>query len=293
MTGLVATANTLKEDYWPLVKSRQTFLLTLTGLTGYLCRQSSPIDWLQFFALLVSLLLTISGCTVLNMLLDRDIDRKMVRTRERPLASGRVSPSVALFLGAMLVALGLSVAASLSRLYFVLIFTGVGLNVLVYTLWLKRRSAWSILWGGLAGGIPIVAGSVLAVGYIDTLGVLLALVIVCWIPSHNLTLSTLYSEDYLNAGVPTLMNNYGAVAVDIMVTFTSLLVAVLIMFVSTQLGLSGLMLAFMFATSFALVCLGVLSWLNPSPKQTAFIYKYSSLYMLAAMLVLSLNGLVR
>jgi protoheme IX farnesyltransferase len=292
MTGLVATANTLKEDYWPLVKSRQTFLLTLTGLAGYLCRQSSPIDWLQISALLVSLLLTISGCTVLNMLLDQDIDRKMVRTRERPMASGRVSPGAALLLGSMLIAVGLLVAASLSWLYFVLIFTGVGLNVLVYTLWLKRRSAWSILWGGFAGGIPILAGSVLAVGRIDALGILLALVIVCWIPSHNLTLSTLYSKDYLEAGVPTLMNSYGALAVNFTVTFASLLVATLIMFVSTQLGLSGLMLAFMFATSLGLVLLGVISWINPSPKLSAFVYKYSSLYMLAAMLVLSLSGLL-
>jgi heme o synthase len=292
MTSLVAAANTLKEDYWPLVKSRQTFLLTLTGLAGYLCRQYSPINWLQFSGLLVSLLLTISGCTVLNMLLDRDIDRKMVRTRERPVASGRVSPGAALVLGSLLVAMGLLVAATLSWLYFVLIFTGVGLNVLVYTLWLKRRSAWSILWGGFAGGIPILAGSVLAVGQVDTLGILLALVIVCWIPSHNLTLSTIYSKDYIDAGVPTLMNSYGAVAVNFMVTFASLLVAMLIMFVSTQLGLSGLILAFMFATSFGLVCLGVLSWINPSAKLTAFMYKYSSLYMLAAMLVLSLSGLM-
>ena len=164
--------------------------------------------------------------------------------------------------------------------------------MLVYTLWLKRRSAWSILWGGLAGGMPILAGSVLAVGRIDSLGVLLALVIVCWIPSHNLTLSTLYSEDYLDAGVPTFMSSYGAIAVNLMVTISSLLVAMLIMLVSTQLGLSGLVLAFMFATSLGLVSLGVVSWINPSQKLTAFMYKYSSLYMLASMLVLSLSGLV-
>jgi protoheme IX farnesyltransferase len=283
----------LKEDYWPLVKSRQTFLLTLTGMAGYLCRQSSPIDWLQFTGLLVSMILTISGCTVFNMLLDRDIDRKMVRTRERPLASGRVRPGTGLLLGSMLVVVGLLVAATLSRLYFALIMAGIGLNVVVYTLWLKRRSAWSILLGGLAGGMPILAGSVLAIGHIDSLGVLLALVIVCWIPSHNLTLSTLYSEDYLDAGVPTFMTSYGAVAVNFMVTFASLLLAMLIMFVSTQLGLSGLMFAFIFATSLGLVSLGVVSWINPSAKLTVFMYKYSSLYMLASMLVLSLSGLIR
>jgi protoheme IX farnesyltransferase len=292
MASIIATANLLKVNFWPLIKSRQTFLLTLTGMAGYLCRKSAPLDWLQFIGLLISLLLTISGCTVFNMLLDRDIDRKMVRTRERPLASGRVSPGIGLLLGSLLVVSGLLVAASLSWLYFVLILTGVGLNVVVYTLWLKRRSAWSILWGGLAGGMPILAGSVLAVGRIDSLGVLLALVIVCWIPSHNLTLSTLFSEDYLEAGLPTFMNSYGGTAVNLMVTISSLLVAMLVMLVCSMLGLSGLVLAFMFAASLGLVSLGVVSWIIPSPKLTGFMYKYSSVYMLASMLVLSISGLV-
>ncbi len=293
MTGLVATANLLKEHYWPLIKSRQTFLLTLTGVAGYLCRLSPPLDWLLFSGLLVSLLLTISGCTVLNMLLDRDIDRKMVRTRQRPLATGQVNPTTAMFLGSILITLGLLVAVSISRLYFGIILAGVSLNVLVYTLWLKRRSAWSILWGGLAGGMPILAGSVLAIGRIDALGVLLALVIVCWIPSHNLTLSTLHMADYLDAGVPTLMSRYGTTAVNLLVTFSSLLVAILVILVSNQLGFSGLVLAFMFITSLGLVSLGVFTWINPSIKLTAFMYKYSSLYMLVSMLVLSFSGLVR
>jgi protoheme IX farnesyltransferase len=268
-------------------------LLTFTGAAGYLCRLSSPVDWRLFPGLVVSQLFTISGCTVLNMLLDRDIDRKMARTRLRPLAARQVHPGTALLVGALLIIMGLFIAATLSRLYLGIILAGVCLNVLVYTLWLKRRSAWSILWGGLAGGMPILAGSVLAVGHIDALGVLLALIIVCWIPSHNLTLSSLYKTDYLDAGIPTFMSSYGVTTVNILVTFSSLLVAILVMIVSTQLGLSALGMAFMFATSLGLVGLGVLTWINPSLKLTALMYKYSSLYMLVAMLVLSFGGLVR
>jgi hypothetical protein len=66
----------------------------------------------------------------------------------------------------------------------------------------------------------------------------------------------------------------------------------LIMLVCSMLGLSGLVLAFMFAVSLGLVSLGVVSWINPSPKLTGFMYKYSSVYMLASMLVLSISGLV-
>jgi heme o synthase len=291
MTGLAITANLIKENYWPLVKSRQTLLLTLTGIAGYLCRMSVPLDWVRVSGLVASLLLTISGCTVFNMLLDRDIDRKMIRTRERPLASGRVNPEAALLLGSVLVAMGLVVAAILSGLYFCIILVGVGINVLVYTLWLKRRSAWSILWGGLAGGMPILAGSVLACGGVDTLGILLAAIIVCWIPSHNLTLSTLYSEDYLDAGVPTIMSSYGQMAVNFLVTISSVLVGILVIFVGNVLGFSGLVSAFLITTSIGLVSLSVLTWISTSPKLTAFMYKYSSLYMLVTMLVLSFSGL--
>jgi protoheme IX farnesyltransferase len=292
MASLISAVHQVKANFWSLIKSRQTFLLTLTGVAGYLCRSSHQLNWLNFTGLLVSLFFTISGCTVLNMLLDRDIDRKMVRTRQRPLASGQVDPGSALILGSVLISSGLLVAASLSGLYFVIILAGLVLNVLVYTLWLKRRSAWSILGGGLAGGMPILAGSVLAIGRIDAIGVLLALVIVCWIPSHNLTLSRLYSADYLEAGIPTFLSNYGGTAVNLMVTISSVLVAMLVTLVSSMLGFSRLELAFMFVVSFGLLSLGVISWINPSPKLTAFSYKYSSLYMLVSMLVLSFNGLV-
>jgi len=122
-----------------------------------------------------SLLVTISGCTVLNMVFDRDIDRKMERTRHRPLAAGQTSVRAATILGGTLIALGLLWALVLSTLFFVLILAGAFLDVLVYTLWLKRYSPWSIVWGGFSGGMPIMAGRALVVGRIDAAGLLLAL----------------------------------------------------------------------------------------------------------------------
>ena len=209
---LVSNANQLKEHYWPLIKSRQTFLLALTGIAGYLCQRPVPMDWPRFAGVVGSLLITISGCTVLNMVFDRDIDQKMARTRQRPLAAMQVNVRKAAWLGSVLIILGLVWAMMLSELYFTLALAGVGLDVVVYTIWLKRRSAWSILWGGLSGGIPILASRALVISRIDATGLLLALAIVCWIPSHNLTLSMLYSEDYLNACIPTFLNVYGLAA---------------------------------------------------------------------------------
>jgi protoheme IX farnesyltransferase len=288
MASLISTANLFFDHYWPLIKSRQTFLLTLTGAAGYLC---TP-DWLRFSGLAGSLLVTISGCTVLNMLFDRDIDRKMVRTSQRPLAAGQVSTRSAVYLGATMIALGMLWSLALSAGYFMLILVGASLNVLVYTLWLKRRSPWSILWGGVAGGMPILAGRVLAIGRIDLLGLLLALVIVCWIPSHNLTLGTLYSADYLSAGVPIFLNAYGVTVTRFMMTLSSLLVALLMMSVGTLLSLPAVLWIFLLFASTGLVGLALFSLTKPSQKQVVFLYKYSSLYMLVSMFLLTVNGLL-
>jgi heme o synthase len=292
MMSLISTTHRLRAQYWPLIKSRQTFLLTLTGIAGYLCQPPSSINWFRLFGLAGSLLVTISGCTVLNMLFDRDIDRKMVRTSQRPLASGQMNLRTISYLGMGLIIIGLLWSLVISRLFFVVILVGAGANVLVYTLWLKRRSAWSIFWGGIAGGMPILAGRVLAIGQIDTFGLFLALIIICWIPSHNLTLSTLYAADYLNAGMPTFLSVYGIAFTCFSITLSSLLTAIMMVAVCSWLILPPLIFIFLFIASITLVGLAIFAWVKPTQNLIRILYKYSSLYMLVSMLLLSLNRLL-
>jgi protoheme IX farnesyltransferase len=292
MASLTTTATALKEQYLPLIKGRQTFLLALTGAAGYLCQPPAAAGWLQFTGLVGSLLATISGCTVLNMLFDRDIDEKMERTRHRPLAQGRVDGLTAGWLGGGLLVSGLLWAAWLSISYFMVILAGACLNLLVYTVWLKRRSAWSILWGGVAGGMPILAGRVLARGEMDLPGVLLALVIVCWIPSHNLTLGMLYSTDYRRAGIPTIPGTYGAAATHFLVALSSLLVSIIMLLVFIQLGLQGFILGLFIMLSVGLVSLATLCWVRPARKLLTVVYKFSSIYLLVSTLLLLFSGMV-
>ncbi len=291
MASLATTATALKQNYLPLIKSRQTLLLALTGMAGYFCQTPAPISWLRFLGLVSSLLLTISGCTVLNMLFDRDIDCKMERTRHRPLCEGQVSTIAAGWLGGGLLTLGLLWAIALSIPLFAVILTGACLNVLVYTAWLKRRSAWSIVWGGVAGGMPILAGRVFAIGHIDLLGLLMALVIVCWIPSHNLTLSMLYASDYRQAGVPTVLTSYGVAATHFLITFSSILVSIIMIQVVNQLGLTSVVMSLFFIISLGLVGLAVYSWVSPTRRMLTMVYKYSSVYLLSSTLLLVVNRL--
>ena len=290
--AIISIANHLKESYWPLIKSRQTFMLTLTGVTGYLCQPALQSDWLRFISLFGSLLITISGCTVLNMFFDRDIDRKMVRTSNRPLAAERVKSDIARAIGVVLIASGLIWAVTLSWLYFFVVLTGAVMNVLVYTLWLKRRFAWSILWGGIAGGMPILAGRVAATGKIDLLGLILAVVIICWIPSHNLTLGILYADDYLQAGIPIFTNVYGLAVTHTTIFISSLLTTLFIMIASAMLAASALVMATLALLSIGLMGMVIYGWIKSSRRSFVIQYKCSSIYLLTSMILLAFNGLM-
>ena len=85
--------------YWPLIKSPQTGLLLVTGITGYISARCPVMTWQSFLGLAGTLFLAISGSTILNMVYDRDIDAKMNRTSHRPLPSGKIKTSEALILG--------------------------------------------------------------------------------------------------------------------------------------------------------------------------------------------------
>ncbi len=287
--AFLTTATTrIKEDYWPLIKSRQTFLLTLTGITGYLSLRPHPFDWAGFLGMIFSLAITISGCTVINMVYDRDIDQKMKRTSLRPLPSGHVNPGTAAILGWTLLVLGLLWALSLSFLYFLVVLGGAILDLLIYTMWLKRHSAWSIVLGGLSGGMPVLAGRALAIGRIDLIGVLLGLAIVSWIPSHNLTLNLLHPADYYKAGVPIFPNVYGPVISHIMLVFSSLLAGGLMVSISVLIGLPMAVSLVLGLGGAVLVGFAIYVWARFSHKSLLTMFKYSSFYMLGSMLLLAL-----
>jgi heme O synthase-like polyprenyltransferase len=128
-------------------------------------------------------------------------------------------------------------------------------------------------------------------GRVDTTGLLLAFAIICWIPSHNLTLGMLYSEDYINAGVPTFINVYGLATTRAFVALSSLSSAILMAAAFIRLDLSLPVYAILGVSSLGLVGLAVYVWTWSSQKAVGALYKYSSFYMLAAMVLLMLTAL--
>jgi protoheme IX farnesyltransferase len=291
MLHVESTFRNLESRYWPLVKGWQTGLLLVTALAGYLSTPGFSSQWSVLFGLVGSLLLAISGGTALNMWFDRDIDAKMARTCRRPSSTGQVSPGAVWRLGVVLSAVGLGWALLLSAPFAALVAAGLFLEVVIYTIWLKRRTPWSVLWGGLAGGMPILAGRTLAVGKVDEVGLLLALAVLCWIPTHNLTLSMLYLDDYQRAGVPTFPSAYGLGVTHRMIALSGTL-AVLAMSAAFVLnGLPALVLALSIVLGAGLLYFALMGWIRPSGRANAGLFKFASVYMLCCMVLLALGGL--
>ncbi len=164
MTAVLRRFRAKVRLYWPLTKSLQTGLLLSTGLAGFMSARCPVLHGYDFLGLGLSLFLAIAGSTILNMWYDRDLDAVMNRTHHRPLADGRVSPAEAVRLGLVLSALGVGLAMAMDLLYGLIVLAGLFFDVIVYTAWLKRRTGWSIVWGGIAGGMPILAGRSYGIG---------------------------------------------------------------------------------------------------------------------------------
>ena len=288
MENFASTIKTKSRLYFPLIKSLQTGLLLATGFAGFLSSRCPFMNWKMFLGLGFSLFLSISGSTVLNMWYDRDIDAKMKRTSKRPLATSEVTPKEVLLLGLLLSALGVGIALLIDPLYGLIIFAGIFFDVVIYTIWLKRRTCWSIVWGGIAGGMPILAGRTLGIGHIDTVGILLSLAILFWIPTHILTFSIRFRQDYQNAGIPTFPSTYGdrvtRIIIAISSVFATMAIGTAAFLIGTEIGYLRLMLVL----STGLLILAIVTIIKPSERLNFGLFKYASIYMLSAMLLLSI-----
>ncbi|MAT99552.1 MAG: protoheme IX farnesyltransferase [Anaerolineaceae bacterium] len=281
----ITNIHTKVKLYWPLFKSLQTGLLLLTGLAGYMSTRCPVNNWQTLLALTGSLILAISGSTILNMWYDRDIDAAMERTRKRPLPSGRVSPRDALRLGLLFATVGIVWAMALDALYGLIVFAGLFFDVVIYTIWLKRRTPWSIIWGGVSGGMPALAGRALGTGQIEWVGLALALAVLFWIPTHIMTFSLRYREDYRQASVPTFPAAYGERVTRIIIAISSVLAALMMVAAAYGIGLTIGYLRLMAVLSVGLLLLAVRSSTQPSDKLNFGLFKYASLYMLSVMLL--------
>ncbi len=217
---------------------------------------------------------------------DRDIDAKMGRTAKRPLPAGLIEPREALMVGLAISALGVGIALVMDFLYGLIIFSGLFIDVVIYTIWLKRKTAWSIVWGGISGGMPILAGRALGFGTVDWIGIALTFAILFWIPTHILTFSIRYRTEYQAAGVPTFPSTYGEKATQTIIAVSSILAAITIGIAAYGIGTEWGFLRLMAVLSGGLLALAIATIVKPSETVNFGLFKYASLYMLSSMILL-------
>jgi heme o synthase len=198
-TGL----RTLVGDYFEMTKPKvQSLLLFTTVATMDIA--GSPSAGLVTLTCLGGAL-SAGGAGAINHALDRDLDRAMARTADRPVASGRVSPLAATVYGVLLGCASFALLSlTVNPLAAVLAMSGLLGYVLVYTLWLKRSTPQNIVIGGAAGAVPPLVAWAAVTGGLDGTALYLFAIVFFWTPPHFWSLSLLMKDEYARAGVPML-----------------------------------------------------------------------------------------
>lgn len=197
-------ADVLK-GYVALTKPRIIELLLVTTIpTMVVAANGIPGLWL-IVATLVGGTLAAGGANAMNMVIDRDIDAIMERTKRRPLVTGVMTPRAATIFafGLEVVAFGV-LAIWVNQLSAWLAMSATAFYVIIYTLWLKRRSKQNIVIGGAAGAVPVLIGWSAVTNSLTWTPVLLFLVIFIWTPPHFWALAVRYRDDYQAANVPMM-----------------------------------------------------------------------------------------
>jgi protoheme IX farnesyltransferase len=214
-------------DYLDILKPSIMLLIVITAIASMaFAAHGWPGTWLVI-ATLFGLCLSSGGSAALNHWYDRDIDRLMKRTADRPVAAGRISPREALAIGIGLGAAGvvwLGIVVNWPAALWAL--AGFLTYVLVYTVWLKRRTPQNIVIGGAAGAIPPLVGWAAVTGRTDLAAVALFAIIFLWTPPHFWAIAIMAEKDYEAAGIPMLPNVAGVKATSRQITlYTALLLA--------------------------------------------------------------------
>lgn len=189
-----------------LFKLRIGVAVAISAVAGAMATPGLTPDAGQIAIVALAVLLSAASAGAFNHYYERDIDQRMARTRSRPFASGQFQAGVfwlSIILGLLVVAVAMAAYAanSLSALF---VFLGAFVYGVVYTVWLKRRSAWNIVIGGLSGSFSVLAGAAAADPALSPQALVLALVLFLWTPPHFWSLASALRDDYAAAGVPML-----------------------------------------------------------------------------------------
>ena len=196
---------TLKELYG-LFKVRIGFAIALSAMAGVAVTPGLSLPVWQIVVLGLTALGASAAAGAFNQLVEVDLDARMARTRRRPFVTGRYKAGLAWHLGILLLLAGSVTVAGLmlNPLVGFYLFLGAVFYGVIYTVWLKRRTPWTIVIGGLSGTFAVLAGSAAVAPVPGPVPMILAMVLFLWTPPHFWSLAAALEKDYATAGVPML-----------------------------------------------------------------------------------------
>lgn len=263
----------------------------LATFGGFWLASQWQYDWpLLIYTLIATTLVMASSC-VLNNYWDRDLDKKMERTKNRALPAGRLKPSTVLAYGIILGILGLAI------LYFLihpitLVFGLIGMfvYVVVYTMWLKRTSTWSTSVGAISGAMPPVIGYCAVTQTVDMGAVLLFALLFLWQPPHFWALGIRRIKDYRAAGYPLLPVVKGIKRTKFqMIPYVALLLPVMILFYTYDyVGMVFLISMFLLSAAWLVYCIAGL-YMKEEEKWARKCFLFSVYYLMLVFIVMILD----
>ena len=269
-------------QYFELTKPRVVALIVFTAVIGMFLAVPGLPPLRQAVAGCIGIWLAAASAAALNHLIDQRIDRLMARTSQRPLATGRLTPTQVLAFALILGALSMAILiAFVNPLTAALTFASLIGYAVVYTAYLKRATPQNIVIGGAAGAAPPVLGWAAVTGHVHPYALLLFLIVFIWTPPHFWALAIFRREDYSRAQVPMLPVTHGVVYTRWHVLYYTVLLLIITVLPYLT-GMSGL-----FYLGGALVLGGgflyyAIRLLDPPDEFFAMrVFNYSIIYLMA------------
>ena len=204
MSSAIALPRSRASDFMTLAKPGITVMVAITAAVGYWMAARDAFSAQVLFRLLIGTVLSAAGAAALNQVLERDLDAKMDRTRNRPLPSGRMGVKPAAAFGIVLSAAGVAHLAGAVNLLTAAISLATIVSYLALYTPLKTKSSVCTLVGAIPGALPPVMGWAAARGSLEMRAWILFLILFFWQLPHFLALAWMYREDYARAGFPML-----------------------------------------------------------------------------------------
>lgn len=263
-----------------LFKLRVVFLLWVAGLGGASLASKGFPGMDALLMLTLSGTLSAAGASAINQYLERERDRQMARTRQRPLPSGRIArPGWVLGLGTAMVLGAVALAWAFNPALALFVALGAAIYIGVYTLWLKPRTSLNIVIGGAAGSCAVLSGGA-AAGAWSHPGVLtLALLVFLWTPVHFWSLALAYSDDYAQAGFPMLPLRVPARQAAAWIALHTLAVSATALILSAQPSLGWLYGLSMALATLRLMALTGRLLRSPERHRALALFIYSNVYL--------------